>query len=326
MRDRLRMQTALGIVLLLYGLAAIAGDAEALVSRVAAATKSLSYDGIFVYSRASHLDAMRIVHRAINGVETERLVSLSGPAREVVRDGTRVTCTFADDKAVMVEKRQPSDFLGLDLSEPIERVSRFYTFAIIGHDRVAGRPTTMVLIQPKEPDRYGYRLWLDDSSNLLLKSAVLDRHANTLEQVMFTQIQISDAITDERLRPELDGAGFTWYTNSAEESPAAEARGQPATWSVGWLPRGFEMRNFRTQHLAASKMPVKHLVYSDGLAMISVFVEELLQTEAPLQGYSSMGAVNAFSRVDTRYQITVVGEVPQPTVRQIAMSVINNQP
>lgn len=313
------------VVVTAIGRTVYAEPAEELVNRLVEATKSLNYDGIFVYQRDALVDAMRIIHKHADGAESERLLSLSGPPREVIRDGARVTCTFADDKAVMVEKRQPSDFYSLALSQPVERLVSNYAFALEGEDRVAGRATHVVGISPRGSDRYGYRLWIDKASNLLLKSVILDREGRALEQMQFTQIQIGHEISEALLKAEVDGVGFTWYTNSTV-SEGADERTASEDWKVDWLPNGFEMRNHQVQHMAASKMPVKHMVYSDGLAIVSVFVEKLMDDATPLQGYSSMGAVNAFSRVADDYQITVVGEVPQPTVRQIASSVSFHKP
>lgn len=321
---RARAIAIAGSILILHVCDAIGNEAEALVDRVAAATRSLTYDGVFVYARDGHVDAMRVVHTQGNGNELERLIALSGPPREVVRDGTRVTCTFPDNKAVMVEKRSPRDYLGLDLSQPIEHVGRYYEFQIIGAERVAGRATRMVSINPRSADRYSLRLWVDQATNLLLKSAVVGRDGEVLEQVMFTQLRVGGPLAPDALQAELEGVGYTWYTNaksvSAPDDPGI------GKLSVGWLPSGFEMKNEHTQRIATRPMPVKHMVYSDGIAMVSVFVEKLVSDAVPLQGYTAMGAVNAFSRVERDYQITVVGEVPQTTVRRIAASVAVAEP
>lgn len=295
-------------------------DASALVERMTQATERLSYDGTFVYQRGSQIDAMRIVHRYDNGVERERLISLSGPEREVIRDGQRVTCLFADDREVMVEKSEPRDFLSLGLDAPIENLVRNYTFSVAGKDRVAGRATTVIKILPKEPNRYGYQLWVDEEHGLLLKSLVLNRAGQALEQVQFVKVEIGDAVSATSLEPQIAGSGFTWRTSAEPENSAAEVV-ETSGWSVQWLPAGFEMRNYKVQKMSESDMPVSHMVYSDGLAMVSVFVEKLVATTEAMQGYSSMGAVNAFSRVAENHQITVVGEIPLPTVRQIASSV-----
>jgi len=294
------------------------------MNRMTMATEHLAYDGVFVYQRGTQLDAMRIVHKYADGVERERLVSLSGPEREVIRDGQRVTCLFADDREVMVEKTQPRDFLSLGLTEPVENLTANYTFEIAGTDRVAGRPTKIISVLPKEPNRYAYNLWIDTEHGLLLKSVILDRGGQALEQVQFVQIAISDDLADELFKPEIEGTGFTWHTTADSDDSAATVV-ETSGWSVKWLPAGFQMRNHRVQAMSESDIPVSHMVYSDGLAMVSVFVEQLMDSSERLQGYSSMGAVNAFSRIADNYQITVVGEIPLPTVRQIASSVEHQQ-
>ncbi|MGH8597933.1 MAG: MucB/RseB C-terminal domain-containing protein, partial [Gammaproteobacteria bacterium] len=262
----------------------LANDAETLVSRVASATSALTYDGIFVYAREGHVDAMRVVHTHEEGTEIERLIALSGPPREVVRDGARVTCTFSDEKAVVAEKRAPRDYVGLDLSQPIEHIGRYYQFELIGTERVAGRSAHLVAIHPRSPDRYSLRLWIDEASNLLLKSVVIGRDGNALEQVMFTQIAIGGPLTPDALKAELDGVGYTWYTNSNEQSPPEGS--DIGNLAIGWLPSGFELKQEHTQRIATREMPVNHRVYSDGLAMVSVFVEKLMGDAVPLQGYT----------------------------------------
>lgn len=299
------------------GVAAASGLARELVQRAMEAGRALDYEGVFVYLREGSLDTMRLIHRGSGGMEEERLVSLSGPAREVVRDGTRVTCTFADDKAVMVEKRLSRDLLGFGLSRPVESLAALYEFSLGPDDRVAGRPARVVRIVPRTLDRYAYRLWVDEATGLLLKSVVLDHDRRPLEQVEFARIDVGGPIDDSLLLPEVSGVDFTWYTNDESNGTGVETSGD---WLVGWLPEGFEMRDQQTRQMLASRMPVSHFVYSDGLATVSVFIERIGSGAAPLSGYSAMGAVNAFSRVADDFQITVVGEVPQATVRQIAVA------
>jgi sigma-E factor negative regulatory protein RseB len=308
---------ALACALHAGGAAAASERARELVQRAQEAGRTLDYDGVFVYQRDNELDTMRLIHRGSGATEVERLVSLSGPAREVIRDGTRVTCTFADDKAVMVEKRLSRDLLGFDLSEPVESLTGLYDFSLGPDDRIAGRAARVVRITPLTVDRYGYRLWIDEQTGLLLKSAVLDHDQRPLEQVEFARIDVGGPIDDALLAPEVSGVDFTWYNNDGGANAAEDGGSE---WLVGWLPGGFEMRDQQTRHLVPSRMPVRHFVYSDGLATVSVFIEKLGDDTAPIQGHSSMGAVSAFSRVADGFQITVVGEVPQSTVRQIAVA------
>ena len=293
---------------------------QVLLQSMQDATRQLNYEGVFVYQRGTQIDSMRLVHKYDGEVEMERLISLSGPAREVIRDGTLVTCLFADDQEAMVEKNPPRDMVGIGFSVPVQQLVSSYEFTIEGADRVAGRNATVVGVIPEGDDRYGYKLWIDDESKLLLQSLILGRGGRTLEQVQFTQISILNEIDPERLRPEIGGSGFTWRMDSDSHNVSAASSTDPV-WRVRWLPSGFELKESNIQSMATSYMPVSHLVFSDGLAMVSVFVEELVEGEQALQGFSSRGAVNAFSRVADDHQITVVGDVPLPTIKQIATSV-----
>ena len=305
------------------GAAETATPAEHLLAQVPEAAKQLDYSGEFIYVHGGGLDVMHIVHRAAAKGEAERLVSLSGPAREVIRDGTRVTCTFADEREVLVEQRQPSDFLSLALSEPVAKIGRHYVIALAGHDRVADRATRVLTITPRANDRYSHRLWIDQATNLLLRSDVLDDGGRVLEQVVFTRVQIGDEISPAALKPRFAGEGYTWFTNREGGAGAQEL--DKRDFTVAWVPSGFALKDQHTQELATSRKPVRHVAFSDGLAMISVFVEEIAGEEPPLQGFSTLGAVNAFSRAEGEHQITVVGEVPQGVARRIAASVSISQ-
>ncbi len=296
-----------------------AADAETLVNQVTQATKNLNYEGTFVYTHETNIDAMLIVHKVENSTEYERLISLSGPTREVTRDGDRVTCVFGEDRYLMVEKRRPEDFIGLALSEPVKKISEYYSFKLLPDDRVAERPTKVIRITPVTADRYSYQLWIDSITNLLLKSTVLSNTGAVLEQVMFTAVEIGKPIDATKLRASL-GGDFKSVTNTS--SRAETDHKSIENLKVGWIPHGFALKNSYVQRMADSHIPVQHLVYSDGLAMVSVFVEALTSGSPPLKGYSSMGAINAFSRINARHQITVVGEIPQTTVRKIAASVV----
>ncbi|MCI0399933.1 MAG: MucB/RseB C-terminal domain-containing protein [Gammaproteobacteria bacterium] len=293
--------------------------ARTILNKMSQATHALNYDGIFVYRRGGDMDAMRIIHKSNDGKEYARLVSLNGIAREVIRDSDSVTCIFPDDKAVTVQKSQPPKFLPANLPEPIEAIAEFYTFSLAGTDRIAGRPTWIISIDPKDQYRYGYRLWIDRDTNLLLKSELLASNGDALEQILFTQITLPEDIPESLLEPAISGAGYKWYTHGAEVVPARAGNGR---WTVTWLPNGFAMSDHALQPMPVSQVPVDHMVFSDGLAIISVFVEEPEEARDTLEGHSQMGALNAFGTLVQGHQVTAVGEVPELTVQKVATSVV----
>ena len=159
---------------------------------------------------------------------------------------------------------------------------------------------------------------LDEQTRLLLKSAILDVNGHPLEQVQFTQLEVRDEIPGELLKPGIQGPGFQWRTDAESDSTATQLM---PDWQPDWLPTGFEIKESSAQQPHANGGTTSHLVYSDGLAMVSVFVETVVHETQALQGESSRGAVNAYSRLDGKRQITAVGEVPLPTLKKIAESV-----
>lgn len=303
------------------GVVAAAETAESMIRRMMTASRTLDYEGVFVYQRGGELDTMRVIHRGSGQAEMERLISLTGPTREVIRDGQKVTCKFADKRAVMVEARQPRSYRTFGITGPVESMGATYRIVLEGPDRVAGRSTLSLRVTPRTPDRYAYRLWMDEQSGLLLKSVILDEHDHPLEQEQFAEISIGLPLPDERFESELAGTDFQWYAHDASQGAADAVQDDVTPWQVNWLPQGFQMRNDKTQHLSTSKQPVRHFVYSDGLATVSVFIEKLLDEASPLRGYTLVGVVNAYSLVAHSHQVTVVGEIPQVTVRRIAGSV-----
>src|ERR687896_991313 len=300
-----------------------AGDtsaqARAIINRMSLAVRTLNYMGTLVYLRGSHAISMQVIHKAEVDTEQERLISLSGPAREVIRKDGEVTCIFPDDRAIMVDKTPPRLRLASTLPQPIEKIADLYSFSVLGGDRIAGRPAWVLRIVPKQPDRYGYRLWIETSTHLLLRSKVIDASGTVLEQVLFTAIDTPQHIADEMLKPSISGQGYTWYTNEPPVSAGASAK--PGQWQIGWLPQGFTVQGQGVQAMVASREPVNHVLISDGLATVSVFIERFTGKTDRIEELSSVGAVNTYSTVAHGYQITGVGEVPAATLRQIADSV-----
>ena len=326
-KHRIGIRIVLPAVLILLSLPLAAEQdtseqARQLINEMSRASRELNYDGIFVYRRDRRMDTMRIIHKADKNGEQERMVALTGYAREVIRNNKSVTCIFPDNQAVMVEKSRPRKFLAAQLPEPIEKIADFYSFSIGGKDRVAGRSTWIVNIVPKDDFRYGYQLWIDDKSRLMLKSELKDNTGSPVEQILFTQLNIVDEIPQQLLKPAISGKGYTWYSGSSEEMPVTS---DSHLWTVMDMPDGFILSDFEKQAVDKNTMPVEHMIYTDGLAMVSVFIEKIMNEPDSMRGASVMGGVNAYATYSNGYQITAVGEVPQKTVQLMANSVIRNK-
>lgn len=306
----------------LLGLAAPlvqAADAQALFTRMHQAGRSLDYEGTFVYQHGDQLESLRIIHKGGTGGVRERLVSLNGAPREIIRTDSEVHCYLADENAVLVEHRRADNrnFPAL-LPDSLAQLKGNYKISIGKEGRVAGRKAVSVRIKPRDAYRYGYLLWADAASGLLLKASLLDEHSSVVEQYMFTQVAIGKPISESELKPQYPTKGIVWQ-RAHGETPAPST-GQ---WTVAHLPAGYALNARMMRMLPARKHPVEHLVYTDGLAVVSVFVEKTDDEPRSnvLSGLTHMGAVHAFGKVVNGHQVTVVGEAPAITVDMIGESV-----
>jgi sigma-E factor negative regulatory protein RseB len=291
---------------------------QQLIDRMGHAARALNYDGIFVYRHGRQLDTLRIIHKNGPEGETERLVSMTGHPREIIRNNKSVTCIFPDQKLVMVENSFPRRVSPIQSSEPGGKLSALYRFSLSGQGRVAGYEAYIVSVQPNDNYRYGYRLWIDKVNYLLLKSELKNESGYPLEQVEFTQLTILDSVPDAALQPAVSSAGFTRYDNARAARAVTQRSGY---WDVTWSPDGFAMMRREKQALAASDDEVDHLVYSDGMALVSIFIETSGNNTGFIQGPTRIGAVNAFAHRVNGYRVTAVGEVPPTTVERMARSV-----
>jgi sigma-E factor negative regulatory protein RseB len=283
------------------------------------ALQSLDYDGTFVYFHDGKLEAMRILHQSSAGGEKERLMSLTGSAREVLRDDKVVTCIMPDNKSVMVGQSRPRQPFPV-VPEDLESLSPHYQLQDVGEDRIAGLMTRVIDIRPRDEYRYGYRFWIDTKNYMLLKYELSAVDGTAIEQVMFTGLRVGEPIPAAALEPSLTGEGYNWYRQEGSgENPAATAA--HPEWTVKQLPAGFRMTAYQRKRVRPGGEHAEHMVFSDGLATVSVYVEKLMENSKAFTGLSSMGAMNAFGTVLDDHQITVVGEVPAATVQSMALLV-----
>lgn len=297
-----------------------AGDREARqwLERMSEALATRNYEGRFFHLRDSRSESMRIFHRVDKGRVTERLLSLDGSGREIIRNQTEVICYLPDRRTVLVEKRTDDGTLLAAVPSYNEELEAHYNIERGPFTKALGRRTQVIMVEPRDQFRYGYRLWLDDETAMPLKSQLCDRDGKVIEQILFAELNFRDRIPADSLKPSITGEGFRWIRQDAQPRLAA---GQVAGWGVIRLPAGFRLMAWRMQIIAGSSVPVQHLVYSDGLASVSVFIERSDPQAQPMRGLAKVGAAFAFSRALDGHQVTAVGEVPPVTVETIAAGV-----
>ena len=296
---------------------ASAEDATRWLERSAQAARTLNYAGTVVFQHNGQVETSRLAHLFDGGQEQEKLVSLDGPAREVIRSSADVRCYFPDAKVIRVEPRTFRNVFPSLSAEQLRNLNKYYDAKMVVSERIAGHWTQVMTFEPKDGLRYGHKFWADALSGLLLKVRIVDDRGEVVEQFAFTDVAINEKFDRDMVKPSWATAPPDWQV---KQGSFGEMLPQETGWSVGRLPGGFQkiMEGFRTLH--GKREPVVHLVYSDGLVAISVFVEPLAPPTVQT-GLSQRGGLNAYTTKNDDHLITVLGEAPPAAVRQIALSV-----
>ena len=278
-----------------------------------------NYTGKFVYQQDNQLSLMRIIHAANKDGEHERLISLDDIGREIIRSRGVVTCILPDSKSVVVEKGRPAQQFPPAFPMQVENLKPYYRFSLDQQERVAGRLAQKITISPNDKFRYGHNLWVDNETGLLLKTHLVDERGNLLEQFMFTEIEFMETIPETMLKPSITDEAYTWHKAKTPDRKD-DTENANSDWVVNTLPAGFRS-DMKRQHHMPNQKSVRHMVFTDGLASVSVFIEKHQPKTPNLVGASRMGAVNAYGKLINQHHVTAVGEVPRATVQMISESV-----
>ena len=313
------MQRLCGAALALAVGAAQAQSPETLswLRKMHEATQRLSYSGTFVYQNGTRSETSRITRFVDAAGDIEKLEVMDGVPREIVRTRDTVRCYLPDSRVVKVDRRTERGFPAL-VPERIGALARHYDISLGETRRIAGFDCQAVVLAPKDNLRYGYKLCADAASGMLLRAVTLDGQGNPVEQFTFTQLAIGK-VTRDMVKPR--HAVRAWRVEHAEAEPA-----RLAGWGLSAELPGFHKVTELKRRLGESR-PVGQMVYSDGLAAVSVFIEPLeARREQVRTGLSSMGAIHIYTREVANHMVTVVGEAPALSVQRIADSVEFHRP
>lgn len=315
---QLRLLRIALLPLLLTAPAVHAGDdATAWLERMSQAAHSRNFVGTFVYIQEGRLETMQLVHAVDESGEHERLVSLSGAPREVIREHGQVTCFLPERDALVAN--HPSVPPGFPLNLPTQwaQLQNVYQLQVLDTSRVAGQEAQHIAIVPRDQLRYGQNYWVAVDSGLLLRTDVVNESGEVMEQLEFTSLRELEHIPPEMLAPGNNSRVVTRHKETTRPEPTSTPQQH---WQVTNLPQGFELELQRRHAITDDGVAVEHLIYSDGLASVSVFIEPRGDNDAAIAESSQRGSVNAYTRLMPQQRVTVLGEVPMATVRQIGES------
>lgn len=299
-------------------------DPWLLLDRAARASRELSYKGVFTHQNAGNMRSIDITHVNVGQGEYSRAITLDGSPLELLRQGQDMVIFNPQGEKVVIQKRRGHVLFPALLPANMELIKTYYTSKVVGEERVAGRDSTIVELEPKDQFRYSYRLWTDKYFGLLLKAITLNRQSHVVDQIAFSQINLVNQQGLEWFQPKIDQRKP--YVMEDQSGVIAESNPHGTAWEVQQVPAGYRLVD-HIKRMVPSKldpkrvMPVDQLIFSDGMASVSLFIEHIDQGTRPKMGHTSTGSTSFYAHVNEGHQIIAVGEVPEATVAQFANAV-----
>jgi sigma-E factor negative regulatory protein RseB len=294
------------------------GEALQLLQKVASSAQKLTYTGVFVYRNDYRAETSRITRLVDGGNEYERLEALDGSPREVIRHNDEVSCYLPDNKLVIVEHRNARRFFPAFVpAGNFASLAEHYSIRKGVTGRIAGVNGRLISVEPRDGFRFGHQFWIEPDTGLLLKSSLIGEGGAVLESFVFTEIKIGGPVDMTMVRPraapdsnELKDSGWTVQRINSNQTRADHGQ---------WLFRN-SLPGFR--HVSGIKKKLRpdapestQLIFSDGLAALSIFIEPLAGRTREEASAFSVGAVNVYKRQVDDYQIILMGDIPAAALR-----------
>ncbi len=290
-----------------------------ILQKTAYAARDLNYQGVFVYQNGKQTRSVQITHMNNAGQELTRNVVLnsgvSGQPREVYSQGKDIVIFRPQNQKMVIEKRRGQNLFPAMLPTDLAPIKNSYSARLGGLELIAGRETQIVELLSNDAFRYSYKIWADSEFGLLLKMTLVDSKNQTLEQIEFNQLSMLNSQDENWFKPKID------VKKSYVMEDATAPTRVTTDWVVSDLPAGYTKVDHRSLVVPGKTAPVDQIIFSDGIGSVSLFIEPLTKGMHPKMGHMLIGSTNICANVMNGYQLTVVGEVPEATVMQIAKAI-----
>ncbi len=292
------------------------------INKMSSSSHQGNYQGTFVFWRDQKLEAMHIAHGSKDGHIWVSLESLNGEPRQLIHKNGEVVSIFPNKQLVSINEMTSNLPFHPDLPKDIKQLNKHYELAMLGQDRIANRDTQIILVKPKDGYRYGFKYWLDKDTGLMLRCDVINENKKALEHMMFTDFEYLKSPPEKAFKQTLIPGNYKILKQDETQSLTLKAGND---WFARELPKGFMLTKNILKPMRKKQNSVQQLIFSDGLASVSVFIDQNVNASHRLDGHTKMGSINAFGLMLDKHQVTVIGEVPLETVKLIAKSMRHRQ-
>ena len=301
-------------------LAVASADVGEWLRKLHESSRRRAYTGTFVVSTAGTISSARIWHVCDGEQQLERVDTLTGPARTTLRRNDEVVTFVPESRLTVLERREALSLFPANLQPGDLAVGEFYTLhALAGPERVAGLLADAHELVPRDDLRFGYRVWSERKTGLVVKLQTLDSDRRVLEQVAFSELNLGAPVKVEQLLKMMKNRpGYTVQNVSLTRTTPLEQGWRLRKPVPGFVSTGCHVRSMSSAS-DPGKAPMQW-VFSDGLASVSVFVEPHDATRHGVESQMSSGATHSLSRRHGEFWVTLVGEVPARTLTSFAQA------
>lgn len=314
------MRVPLIIYLILLGFSVngwAEGDSWQLLKRAEMAGNQYPLNGTYVHQMNNMLETFHLERMGSGEHFIERRWSLDGPPREVVRQPEGVTCYAKDKKSLNAAKVSAMHLFPDVLSGRLDDVALSYTLERLGQDRVAQRDCTLVELRPKDKQRFSVRLCLESTTALPLKMLILSPKGAMVEHYAFTELAFGAPKEKVLQKPRYELEARLAF-HSADLPVSKETQFVEVTG----LPVGFRLLHSVQRKLTGSEeRTVRQMVFSDGLVMLSLFIEPVGSLARSDKVVNLHGAIGMATFSHAGQQLTLVGDLPEPMLNSVIRSV-----
>ena len=283
------------------------------------ATVNRSYVGTFVVSAGGNMSSAKIWHVCQGTQQVERVETLTGAPRSIFRHNDQVTTFMPDHKVARSEKRESLGLFPQLFQSADSHIADFYKFRQEGLERVAGVEADIITLVPRDRLRFGYRVWSERKNGLIVKLQTLDNDGKVIEQAAFSELQLDVPVSMSQLIQMMGKVQGYRIDKPELVKTTAAAEG----WGLKTPVAGFNAMSCYKRPVSAVDLGTKsstgegpmQWIFSDGLASVSIFVEPFDPQRHVRESTLSLGATQTLTRQLDAHWVTLVGEVPVPTLQ-----------
>jgi Negative regulator of sigma E activity len=294
-------------------------DIQHLIARIGWAAQQQDFSGRYIISQADQLLALHTTHIFTDEVEYELVTTLTGDKLQVFRRDDAYYSIDVQAGKVLFERQSSTQLFPFWGKPGYGWADQFYTLSVLGTERFLNRDTDVIQVIPRDDKRFGYKVWLDRETGLLLRLEVEETQGLALQRFMFTEIELQSATEAQK-------SELVHYIDTLEaenfqttEWPFVYGSAQEQGWQLTRLPRGFESVTCVLRDLPNEEQKLMQWVFSDGVATVSVFIEHRPGSDEHEAGtLMQNGATHGIFYPFEEWKVTLVGEVPEKTLYEFA--------